>query len=58
MKVFIITANSWNGEHDVVGNTGEAFFNESDAAAVVTERNAKATSSYHTKYDYEEVEVK
>lgn len=55
MKVFIVTAKSWD---DSVRNTGEAFFNESDAASFVDERNAKATSSYHTKYDYEEVEVK
>ena len=59
MKVFIVTENSWNGRTDwVVSNTGEAFFNESDAASIVAERNAKATSIYSTSYDYEEMTIR
>lgn len=58
MKIFVITSNSWNGEFDCVGVTGEAFFDEKEASRVVSERNSKVTSSYATTYDYHEVEVK
>lgn len=58
MKVFVITENSWNGEYDVISNTGEAFFNEEEARRVVNERNkARGNSTYAIEYDFEEVEV-
>lgn len=66
MKVYVITANSWNGcasfeagGSDHVSVTGEAFFKKEDAQRVVDERNkARGNSSYATIYDYEEVEVR
>jgi hypothetical protein len=64
MKVFIITARSWNGRasfegsSEDVSNTGEAFFNEEEARRVVNERNkARGNSTYEIEYDFEEVEV-
>lgn len=58
MKVYVITGKSWNGEYDVISNTGEAFASEDKAQEVVNERNkARGNSSYATFYDYEEVEV-
>lgn len=58
MKVYVITGNSWNGEYDVISNTGEAFANKDKAQEVVNERNkTRGKSSYATFYDYEEVEV-
>jgi hypothetical protein len=57
MKIYVITAKSWNGEHDVTGVVGRAFFDEEKANAWVQEMNAKRQSAYWDEYDYEEVEV-
>jgi hypothetical protein len=58
MKIFVITANSWNGEHDVISVEGLAFYSEEEAIAWVKERNLKRTSSYSPEYEYQVIEVK
>ncbi len=57
MKMYVITANSWNGESDQISVVGRAFYSKEKAEAWVQEMNSKRFSSYSTEYDYEEVEV-
>lgn len=54
MEIFIITVTLF----DETENTGEAFFDEKEAAALVARRNEKATMYFDAKYNYEKVEVK
>lgn len=51
-KVFVITANSWNGEHDVVTVVG--VFDEATARAFIEERKPLYESTYSTTYEMEE----
>lgn len=55
-KVYVVTANSWNGEYDAV-SVAKVFTNEADAKKWVDEQNAKRTSSYSTSYEYEDYTV-
>jgi 5,10-methylene-tetrahydrofolate dehydrogenase/methenyl tetrahydrofolate cyclohydrolase len=55
MKVFVVMANSWNGDHDVMG-VDRVFLDEDAAATYVDAQNerAKEMGSYATTYEYEE----
>jgi hypothetical protein len=58
MKVYVITCESWNGEYDVVSNTGAAFTSEDAAMKYVNELNSRSGSgAYSSKYDYDIVSV-
>lgn len=55
-SVFVVTCNSWNGEHDAV-SVHKAFASADRAKAYCAEQNARRTSGYSSVYEWEEVEV-
>lgn len=57
MKVWVVTSNSWNGDHDAVG-VSEVFASEEAAKRYCEENKRSEGSTYGTTYDYEEYEVK
>ncbi len=58
MKVYIVMANSWNGEYDVK-TVDKVYTSEEAAAAYVEEKNhyAMTMGPYATTYEYEEYET-
>jgi len=60
MKIYVIIVTTFGGSmsDDYRTTSGDAFFNENDAEAFVEEMNAKRTSVYSSKYEYQEVGVK
>jgi hypothetical protein len=56
MKVYVISRNSWNGEHDVK-EAVTVTLTEEAAAAYCDSRNSSWKSSYAPFYEYDEFDT-